>query len=219
MYALLGKSFTWLAFAALAWTAVVFISPSSVAAQDSPQNMTIGLNEYEGSGVSGWATLTAQDDGVHVQMAVEGDQISGDHPTHIHTGTCNDFDPNPTFPLTTVILDPLSADGVSESDVPDVTLDALLADDHVILIHKSMAELTTYFVCGDINEDNVVEAPTSGSAGGVSLSGTGSGSSLGGGSKNVGIALASGFAGIVLAGIAFRIGRRSPGDLTARAVR
>jgi hypothetical protein len=148
------------------------------AAQDG-EGLTIALNEYRGSGVSGWATLTPADGGVRVAMAVEGAAVTGDHPTHIHVGTCENFDPNPTYPLTTVILDPLSADGLSETTVEDVTLDELLAGDYVILVHKSTAELTTYFVCGDIKQTNAIPAPDAGAAGSVEGPSTGVGAALG----------------------------------------
>ena len=126
-----------------------------VAAQEEDR-LTIALNEYQGSGVSGTATLTAAGEGVQVSMELAGDVLTGGHPTHIHTGTCDDFDPDPTFPLTTVILDEVSDEGVSATAVDAVSLDALLADDYVILVHLSPEELTTYFVCGDIKPSNAV---------------------------------------------------------------
>ena len=86
-------------------------------------------------------------------MKLSGEQLTGNHPTHIHTGTCADFDPNPTYPLTTVILDDVSDAGISETTVENVRLRDLLASDYVILVHKSAEELTNYFVCGDIKAD------------------------------------------------------------------
>jgi hypothetical protein len=179
------------------------------AAQDDVNELTILLNEFEDSGVSGWAMLTAQEEGVTVQMAVEGDQVTGDHPTHIHTGTCEDFDPNPTFPLETVILDPLSADGVSQSNVTDVTLAELLASDYVVLVHKSMEELTNYFVCGNINQANAIPAPPAGSAGSVGLAETGTGSALDAESASGWILRGSAVVALALAAIALQMRRRS----------
>src|SRR5688500_16795448 len=167
------------AVAAVALTVQTLAAPAAAECDDS---LTIALNEFEDSGVSGWATLTRVEGDVRVEMAVEGEAVTGDHPTHIHTGTCDDFDPNPTYPLTTVILDPLSADGVSETAVDDVPLDELLADDYVILVHKSAEELTTYFVCGDLKRSNAVAAPMAGAAGSVAAPGTGVGAARGPGS-------------------------------------
>ena len=132
-------------------------------AQDAQPELTITLAEYQRSGVSGWAALTPTGNDLGVAMAVEGTAVIGDHPTHIHTGTCADFDPNPLYPLTTVVLDPLSDDGTSRTTVKDVKLGELLAGDHVILIHKSKTELTTYFVCGDLKRSNAFAgAPSAG---------------------------------------------------------
>src|SRR4051794_1164933 len=101
-----GKHVMWLA--SLLTVGLASFAPLAASAQDTPDTITIALNEYKGSGVSGWATLTANGDGVKVQMAVQGAAVTGDQPTHIHVGTCADFDPNPKYPLTTIVLDPLS---------------------------------------------------------------------------------------------------------------
>jgi hypothetical protein len=112
--------------------------------------VTVPLREYENSGVSGTATLKQTDEGLHVSMTLTGEPLSGNHPAHIHTGTCADFDPDPIYPLTTVILDDVSKTGMSNSTVEDVELDDLLRDDYVILVHESPDELTNYLVCADI---------------------------------------------------------------------
>ena len=133
--------------AVMVWAASAYLAP--VAAQDG-DSIAIRLNEYKDSGVSGTATLTAAGGGTRVSMELTGDPLTGDHPTHIHTGTCDDFDPDPRYPLTTVILDEVSDEGVSDTTVEEVALDELLGADYVILVHKSAEELTNYFVCGDI---------------------------------------------------------------------
>jgi hypothetical protein len=210
MQAWLGTKIGQFAPLVVSLAALAILTPAiSVAAQDTPQTITIALNEYEDSGVSGWATLTAEGDGVAVQMAVEGDQVTGDHPTHIHTGTCDNFDPNPTFPLTTIVLDPLSADGVSETSVPDVSLDELLSSDYVILVHKSKDELTNYFVCGDIKTSNAIAAPAPGAAGSVGMADTGSGTAFEAASGENWFVRGSAIAALLLAGIAFHLRRRS----------
>jgi hypothetical protein len=171
-----GNPVAWFALAAVMSVGLAMLAPLSTAvAQDSPKTITIALNEYKGSGVSGWATLTANGKGVDVQMAVEGKAVTGNQPTHIHTGTCDNFDPSPMYPLTTFVLDPLTSDGVSQSNVPNISLDKLLAGDYVILVHKSPEELTTYFICGEIKESNAVPPPAAGAAGTVSMSATGAG--------------------------------------------
>ena len=135
--------------------AVAVTVPAAAKDQDQSESVTIKLNEYKGSGVSGTATLTAKGDEVIVASQITGKPVKGDHPTHIHAGTCDNFDPNPTFPLNTVVLDPTDNTGVSKTTVDAISLDELLRGDWVILVHKSAEELTTYFVCGEIKaEDN-----------------------------------------------------------------
>jgi hypothetical protein len=200
----------------VAWLALVtvvvgfaLLAPlSAAAAQSKPKTITIALNEYKSSGVSGWATLTANGDGVDVQMAVSGKAVTGNQPTHIHTGTCDNFDPSPTYPLTTFVLDPLSADGVSQTNVPNVSLDQLLSGDYVILVHKSKDELTTYFVCGEIKQSNAIAAPAAGAAGTVTMAGTGAGTTAFGSRNNQELALFTLLA-IALGYVSVRLRRRS----------
>ena len=142
--------------AIMALTCAGLLRPA--AAQDE-QTITIPLNEHQNSGVSGTATLTAEGENTRVSMELTGDPVTGDHPTHIHTGTCRDFDPDPLYPLTTVVLDEVSDEGVSETTVDDVSLDDLLADDYVILVHPSAEELFPEWVCGDIKLSAAVTRP------------------------------------------------------------
>jgi hypothetical protein len=128
------------------------LTVGSVAAQDSGTSVTVELQEYEGSGISGTAVLTeTTDGGTHVSMVLTGAELDGNHPTHIHTGTCDNFDPNPLYPLETVNLNPVSEDGVSETDVADVALADLHEGEYVILVHQSPEELTNYLICGEIS--------------------------------------------------------------------
>ena len=164
----------WVSVTTFIASLLLIVLVTNITAQASRIDLTIGLNEYQGSGVSGWATLAPTIDGVRVTMAVEGTAITGNHPTHIHTGTCDDFDPDPTFPLTTFILDPLTDDGASKTMLDVVSLQELLSDDYVIVVHKSHEELTTYFTCGDITLANAYVGPKS--AGSIEVPDTGSGS-------------------------------------------
>jgi hypothetical protein len=129
------------------------VTPAVPAAAQDNRSLTIPLNEHENSGVSGTATLTAEGENTRVAMELSGDALTGDHPTHIHTGTCRNFDPNPLYPLTTVILDEVNDEGVSETTVEDVRLRDLLDADYVILVHPSAEELFPELVCGDIKAD------------------------------------------------------------------
>jgi hypothetical protein len=120
---------------------ISFVRVSGVSAQDD--ELTIDLNELNDSGISGTATLTDNGDGTTtVSIAVDG--ATGDHPVHIHSGTCDDLDPNPTYPLNDV-----NADGESETDI-DVALADLLAEPYAVNLHESATNLGTYVACGEI---------------------------------------------------------------------
>ena len=158
-------------FASLLIMAVFCLGWAAIpASAQSVSRITIPLGEYEESGVSGMASLAAVGNDVGVSMTMSGKPISGEHPAHIHTGTCENFDPNPIFPLTTVVLGWVDGEGGSRSLVKDISLRDLLADDYVILVHKSAEELTNYFVCGDISSAALATVQTdSGSDGAVSI--------------------------------------------------
>jgi hypothetical protein len=109
------------------------------AAQDEP---VVVINELNGSGVSGDATLTDNGDGTTtVDILVDG--ATGGHPAHIHSGTCDALG-DVVYPLTDV-----DATGASLTDV-DTTVADLQAAPHAINIHLSADEIGTYVACGDI---------------------------------------------------------------------
>jgi hypothetical protein len=115
----------------------------------------VTLNELNDSGVSGTATLTDNGDGTTtVDIHVEG--ATGDHPVHIHKGTCNDLDPNPLYPLNNV-----DANGNSTTDI-DVALDDLLSAPYAINLHQSAENIATYIACGNIEAAVGGETTTTG---------------------------------------------------------
>lgn len=108
---------------------------------------------------SGATSLLAQDSNA-------GDAPDINHPAHIHSGTCDDLDPNPAAPLQDIVPyanDPDSDEGSnspqgvltapimlhSETDV-EMSLDDLLAEPHAINVHESMEQIENYVACGDI---------------------------------------------------------------------
>jgi hypothetical protein len=156
---------------------------SSAFAQQSGTSVTVELQEFENSGISGTAVLTESSaEAVHVSMVLEGAELDGNHPTHIHSGTCSNFDPNPLYPLETVNLSPVNKEGLSETDVEGADLTTLREGDYVILVHQSPTELTNYLICGEISKGAVAEGglakkvPVSGV--GFGLENTSTGTSL-----------------------------------------
>lgn len=147
------------AFARIAATAALMamaigsgvITPA--AAQDD-EPVVIDLAERNQSGVTGTATLTPDGDQVTVRIEVEGPV--GNNPVNIMTGTCEEFDANPVYSLSSV-----DSNGVSESTV-DASLADLLAEPHVINIHASPTNLGTIYACAEIvaEEAPAEETPT-----------------------------------------------------------
>jgi plastocyanin len=83
------------------------------------------------------------------------------HPAHIHLGTCEELDPNPSFPLTDVALasSESGAGGDSAAAIPversvttvDATLEELRTGGYAINIHQSVEDIGTYIACGNLS--------------------------------------------------------------------
>jgi plastocyanin len=83
------------------------------------------------------------------------------HPAHIHLGSCDALDPNPTFPLSDVALAPGDADtqdgGASAIPVErsattvDATLGELHSGGYAINVHQSVEDIGTYIACGSLS--------------------------------------------------------------------
>jgi hypothetical protein len=179
------------------------VQPAGGSAQDTePQTVTITFEERNNSGASGTATLTAEGDQTLVEMDISG--LVGEHPDHIHRSTCEDPEPNPLFPLSDVVLDRADESGHSET-VVDVPLADLLAEPHVILIHKSMEEINVYVACADIVATGSGGSGQDDEATGIPRTGVGTMASPNdlGGPTQIGLLLAA----AVLALAALRLGR------------
>jgi hypothetical protein len=107
--------------------------------------MSVQLGEQAGSGQSGTATLSAQ--GSKTRVAIElSNPAAGPQPSHIHQGTCENPNPQPSFALSNVV------NGRAETTV-DASLDELQGDgDYYVNVHKSAAEIETVVACGDLAE-------------------------------------------------------------------
>jgi ABC-type glycerol-3-phosphate transport system substrate-binding protein len=113
-------------------------------AEDAAGGIEVTLNEQNESGQTGTATLTAGDGTLHVSIALSGGSPDP-QPAHIHEGTCADLDPEPAFPLESVV------DGQSVSDV-EVSPEDLALTPYAINVHKSETEADVYVACGDITD-------------------------------------------------------------------
>jgi hypothetical protein len=102
----------------------------------------VALSERDGSGVSGLAILTPQDDSTAVTLLLQGGTT--DQVALIHRGSCEALDPDPLF-----LLSQPDAAGRSESIV-NVGLAELQGGGYAIAVHASAAELGVVVACGEI---------------------------------------------------------------------
>jgi CHRD domain len=106
------------------------------------QSMELQLTPSRDSGVSGTAIFTNVEDGVEVELSLEGLPEEGvKHIPHFHGGgTCADDREGRTAPVT-IPLEPVIANadgtGSATSTIKEVTLDKLLGDDEerFIMVH------------------------------------------------------------------------------------
>jgi len=113
------------------------------AAQDAIATLTA----QNGSGQNGIAQLTDMGNGTTKVVVDISSTTSDPQPIHIHTGTCDNLNPVPKYPLTTMV------NGHSET-VVNVSVSDLLASPFAINVHKSAKEASVYVSCG-----NIVAAP------------------------------------------------------------
>jgi LPXTG-motif cell wall-anchored protein len=143
--------------------------------------IVVTLHEQNNSGQQGTATLVDAGNGkTTVTINISGGS-SVPQPAHIHEGTCENLNPKPAYPLTSVV------NGTSQTTV-DVSLSELTREQYAINVHKSAAEVTTYVACGNISA-MVVGMPTTGSNMQLTL-------------------LATGLIAVVLAGTGLMLARR-----------
>jgi hypothetical protein len=119
---------------------------STAAEEAAGEGLAVQLNEQNGSGESGTATLSVGDGGtLEVELELDGAPAGTPQPAHIHPGTCADLDPVPKYPLENVV------DGSSQTSV-DVSLEDLALEVYAINVHKSAEEADVYVACGDIGD-------------------------------------------------------------------
>jgi hypothetical protein len=126
----------------LALALAAFFSLLQFAAATAQTAVSVPLNEQNGSGESGTATLTPTTGGINVVIALKGAPATA-QPAHIHDGTCADLK-GVAHPLTNVV------NGSSTTVVTGVTMDQLLKGPYAINVHESAANLGKYVACGNI---------------------------------------------------------------------
>ncbi|MBU6415165.1 peptidoglycan-binding protein [Patescibacteria group bacterium] len=120
-----------------------------LASKPAGKQVTVQLNEQNGSGESGTAILTQVDGtaAVKIEVVRSGPAPLVDTPqlAHIHRGSCSELG-NISYPLNALV------NGKSETTLA-VSLDTLLTQlPLAINIHKSLAEAQIYVACGNITK-------------------------------------------------------------------
>lgn len=92
--------------------------------------------------------------------AQEGTPAAGgdDHPAHIHVGSCENLDPNPTYMLTNVAAPAGPSDATNGAAIPversttqvEDSLENLRTAGYAIVVHHSVDDIGTYIACGNL---------------------------------------------------------------------
>ncbi len=183
----------------------------SGAAQDET-HANASLEERDDSGITGTVSLEADGNNSTV-VRVRANAALGEHPTHIHSGTCDDLDPNPKYPLNNVELRTRELAGTSETVIA-VPVSDFLENEHLVLIHESTVELGNYLACGNIVAGQARETGAGGARAGNPLAQTGSGGTAAPGrSQAARVATLGGMAVVLGAGgaLALRLRQRRGG--------
>jgi Cu/Zn superoxide dismutase len=128
---------------AIAIATLALVACGSDDDEAAGDDVTVELAEFEGSGQTGTATLTADGETTQVVISVDS-PVSDSQPAHIHEGTCDDLTPEPAYGLPNVTA------GSSDSTV-NVSLDTLTEGEYAINLHMSDEDLATYTSCGNID--------------------------------------------------------------------
>jgi len=127
--------------AALAAATLVVIA--CAAARADPSTMNLELYAQNRPGKTGTAALQQVPGGVKI-VVLMADGQNGAQPIHIHTGTCANLNPVPTYALNDIV------NGSSTTTISNVTLDELLKGNYVIDVHESSADATRFVACAAI---------------------------------------------------------------------
>jgi hypothetical protein len=101
----------------------------------------IALHSQSSAGIHGTATLTPLGSKTTVIISLVNDPHGAEHPAHIHSGTCQTFNPLPSFPLQTVKA------GTSVTIV-NAPISDLLDRGLVLEVHSSKYHVLIIAACG-----------------------------------------------------------------------
>jgi hypothetical protein len=143
-----GPKMRKIALPAMVLLALFALGGGTVLAQEETAFETTvhALNEQNNSGQSGTVTFSVENDALKVEINISGGS-SEPQPAHIHTGTCDNLDPKPFYPLNSVV-NGRSVTVITEEDIAKLDYD--LYNQFSVNVHKSAAEASVYVACGEI---------------------------------------------------------------------
>lgn len=131
----------------------ILLSGGSNKSEVAVKSFTATLAAQNESGISGTATVTDMDGKAKVVVNLTGAPAEGEHPAHLHMGSCSTLG-EPKFALTPIV------NGTSET-VLEVSVDEIEAGLPLALnVHKSATEEGVYVACGDLTLDSSNESET-----------------------------------------------------------
>ena len=126
-----------------AFAAATIAAMTCAVAGAYPSNLKIRLYAQNRPGETGTATFEQIPGGVEIVVTMAGGQ-NGTQPIHIHTGTCANLNPVPTYTLTNIVQ------GSSTTTIAGISLPDLLKGDYVIDVHEDSADIERYVACAAI---------------------------------------------------------------------
>jgi hypothetical protein len=116
-----------------------------------PESITVPLEPLNDSGVTGAVTVKAEDGTSVVTIQIFADEAQ--YPAHVHVGTCEPYEANPTFPLTDA--DP-AEDTTTTVEIP---YDKLVDNGWVVIVHIPSDDLnvlldkSSAIACGELTTE------------------------------------------------------------------
>jgi hypothetical protein len=138
------RAMTWrrqLAMPALAGLCAVLTLAAAPSARAASRPHVVVLQSQSSAGIHGSATLTALGQRTKVSVVLVNDPAGAQHPAHIHSGTCVDFNVLPRYALDTVI----AGKSVTIIDAPLIDL---LNHGLVLEVHSSKYHVNIIAACG-----------------------------------------------------------------------
>ena len=127
-----------------ATAALVLVTSTLGLAAMEMKPLKFTLHPQNHSGEIGDVTMTQDGPNVVVTVTTQNAPAGVAQPIHIHDGTCDNLNPKPHYPLTTL------QNGTSTTTLKNMQLSDLMTGGYAINIHHSTSDVPTYYACGNI---------------------------------------------------------------------